>query len=107
MAGGRQSNSSDIFVRGTYEKIFDACLKAGNAVGKIKQSSKNLGAITIKTPMKMFPPKNPMTLRVSVIEQEGGCGISCKCEGFDGTVGFGSAGKDIDNFYNMVDRYLE
>lgn len=106
MAGARQSNSSDIFVRGTYDKIFDACVQAGEAIGKVKQSSKNLGAITVKTPMKMFPPKNPMTLRISVVEQEGGCSISCKSEGFDGEIGLGSAGKDIDNFYKMLDKYM-
>lgn len=106
MSGGRQSRSNELFVRGNYDKVFSACEQAANSIGKVKQSSKNLGTISVRTPMKMFPPQNPMNLKISVIEQDKGCTILCDSEGFDGTVGLGSAGKVIDSFHKELDKYL-
>lgn len=106
MAGIRQSGSNEIFVRGDVDKVFDACLKAANEIGSVKQNSKAFGSISVKTPMKMFPPTNPVNLKIAVIPQDGGCMIRCNGDSVDGAVGLGSVGKIIDKFYNALERYF-
>ena len=102
MAGFRQSGSNEIFVQGTSEVVFKACLRAAESIGRVKQSSAALGSISINIPMKMFPPRNPVNLKVSVIPNNGGCMVRCVGDSFDGAVGFGSVPKSIDAFYDAL-----
>ena len=107
MAGFIQSQKSDIDIRGTYNTIFDACVQAGSSMGKIIQQNKNMGFISFKTKMTWIPPRNPVSLRVSIKEKEGGmCNISFDTQSFDGLVGVGSCGRVIDSFVNSLSERL-
>ena len=106
MAGSRQQGSNEIFVRADIDRTFNACLRAAQAIGKIKQSSSALGNISINIPMKMFPPRNPVNLKISVVPRDGGCSVICNGDSFDGSIGFGSVPKSIDAFYEALSRYI-
>ena len=98
MAGARQSGQNQIFIPADVDTVFRACEKAASSVGNVKQSNPRFHSISLRTGMKMFPPQNPVNLRISVIPEGSGCNIRCDGDSFDGTVGFGSVGKAIDNF---------
>ena len=106
MAGLRQSGSNEIFIKGDSDKIFDACLKAAQAIGTIKQQNKAFGSISVKTPMKLIPPINSVNLKIAVRPQDDGCTVSCNGDSFDGAIGFGSVGRIIDQFYENLSRYI-
>lgn len=106
MAGYRQNGSNEIFVNADIDKTFNACLRAAENIGRVKQSSKALGNISINIPMKLFPPRNPVNLKVSIMPQNNGCIVKCVGDSFDGSVGFGSVPKSIDAFYNALASYI-
>jgi hypothetical protein len=97
MAGLRQNNTSEIEVRGSMDSIYNKLLESAQAVGKIKQESKQLGAISVRTSMKLFPPTNAVNLRITLkSKDQETCLISFNADSLDGVAGFGSPGKIID-----------
>jgi len=98
MSGERQSASKQIFVPSDKESVFNACVKAGEQVGTIGDKSLLLGAMNIKTGFKFWPPRNPVTMSISIIPAKGGQEVRCEAEGWDGAIGFGSAPKSIAEF---------
>lgn len=106
MAGLRQHGNNEIFVRADLENTFDACLKAAGTIGRVIQSNSVLGSISIRTPMRLFPPANPVNFKISVIPKDDGCMIVCNGDSVDGLVGFGSVSKAIDAFYEALGTYL-
>ncbi|MDB4434159.1 hypothetical protein N9142_03375 [Akkermansiaceae bacterium] len=89
------------------ETSFPAFVKSCEKVGKVKNQSKLTGTIVVRTPMKLFPPQNPSTVRISLIGDGSQTNISFNSESADGAIGFGSAGKAIDRIIEEVDKYLQ
>ena len=76
-------------------------------MGTVKDQSKLTGTIVVKTPMKLFPPQNPATVRISVVPSgDSATTVSFQSDCLDGAVGFGSAGKAIDQIIKDVEKYL-
>ena len=107
MAGFRQNAENEVLVQAEYDTAYKACVHAAERVGKVKQESKTLGHISVNVPMKMFPPRNPVNLKISVMSKDNGCLIKCVADCFDGAIGFGSAPKAIDSFYEILASYLD
>ncbi|MDA7919282.1 hypothetical protein N9B36_01710 [Akkermansiaceae bacterium] len=102
----RHQNNSNIQIPFGMDAAFPAFVKACGKVGKVKNQSKLTGTIVVRTPMKLFPPQNPATVRISLMGNEAQTNISFNSESADGAIGFGSAGKAIDKIIEEVEKYL-
>lgn len=103
MSGMIQTQKNDIDIKGDINTVFDACLTAANAIGNVLQQNKNMGFISLKTKATWVPPRNPVSLRISIKEKDPGlCNVSFDAQSFDGLVGLGSCGKVIDAFINNL-----
>jgi len=107
MSGLVQKREDEVFVHADLDKTFKACLFSAEQIGKVKQSSKTLGHISISIPMSLFPPRNPTNIKVSVKPASNGCIVTCVGESVDGLVGFGSVHKSIDRFFETLTSYLD
>jgi hypothetical protein len=103
----KQQNSSTISVEGTVEQVFAAVVAAGKTVGTVRERSKVAGYVVINTPMQLFPPLNPATVRVSV-KKAADSQVECAffSDSLDGAIGFGSAGKAIDAIVRGLEKTL-
>lgn len=73
----------------------------------MKEESKLAGYVVIRTGMKLFPAQNPATVRVTLKKTgDAQAGISFSSDSFDGAVGFGSAGKAIDQISKGLEKIL-
>lgn len=92
--------SMSIGIFGGYQgiaEVYSKVLESASAVGKIKQESKQLGVICIRTPLKFFPPMNPLDLRITLKKKDQDTYlVSSNADSFDGAVGLGSPVKVIN-----------
>ena len=103
----RHQGQSTVTIDKPFDEAFSAIVYAGAEVGKVKAQSKLAGYVVVRTPMKLWPPRNPVTVRVSVKKVgDAKTEISFQSDSFDGAVGFGSAGKAIDGIIKTLDRRL-
>jgi len=94
----RHRGESAVTIDKSLDDVCAALLRAGAAVGTIKEQSKLAGYVVIRTGMSLFPPRNPATVRVSVKKTgDAQTDISFQSDSVDGIIGFGSAGKASDN----------
>ena len=100
-------SQSNIVIDEPIDEVFNAIVKTGHTVGKVKETSKIAKYIVIRTPMRFFPPVNAATVRVSLKKIDSNqTEISFHSDSFDGTIGFGSAGKAIDAIImGLEDRF--
>ena len=103
----RHQSNSNIKIPFSVDAAFPAFVKACGNVGKVKNQSKLTGTIVVRTPMKLFPPQNPSTVRISLIGDGAQTNISFNSESADGAIGFGSAGKAIDKIIEEVEKCLQ
>ena len=89
------------------EHLAPALVQAGAAIGTIKEQSRLAGYVVIRTRMSLFPPKNPATVRVSVKKTgDTQTEVSFQSDSLGGIVGFGSAGKGIDEVVRELESAL-
>lgn len=103
----RHKSGSSIEVPRGLEEVFSALVASGAEVGKVKEQSKLAGYVVIRTPMKLFPPLNPATVRISLKKQvDNATLVTFESDSLDGAVGFGSAGKAIDQIIKGLEKRL-
>ncbi len=103
----RHQSGSSIEVPRNLEEVFSALVVSGAAVGTIKEQSKLAGYVVIRTPMRLFPPLNPATVRISLKNKADNVTlVTFESDSFDGAVGFGSAGKAIDQIIKELEKHL-
>lgn len=98
----RHQSNNEVTLELDYRDAYECCVQAANIIGSITQNNENLGFLTVKLPLSLLPLRNPVTLRVTVKKYDDGCLIVCNSDSFDGSIGFGSAGKAIDEFFNTL-----
>jgi hypothetical protein len=104
----RHRGESAVTIDKSRDDVYAALLSAGEAIGTIKEQSKLAGYVVIRTGMSLFPPRNPSTVRVSVKKTgDAQTEISFMSDSVDGIIGFGSAGKAIDNIIKELEVALD
>jgi len=93
----RHQGESTVTIDKPFDDVFAAVVHTGAEVGTIREQSKLTGYVVVRTPMKLLPPQNPATVRVSV-KKAGNTQteVSFQSDSFDSVIGFGSAGKATD-----------
>lgn len=103
MAGFRQSDQVELEVKGSCDKVFEAVVESARAAGTIKQTNPNMGFVSVKIPLRMFPPSNPVNLKITVKSKDDEtCVICFSADSLDGVVGLGSCGKAIDRIVDEL-----
>ena len=99
MSGLRQNNQTEIELRGDYNTIYDAIIKSAKTVGNVTQENRNMGFVSLKTPMKLFPPINSVNLKITIKKSnDENYTVKFDADSLDGLAGMGSCGKIIDKF---------
>lgn len=103
----RHQSGSSIEVPRNFKEVFSALVASGAEIGEVKEQSELTGYLVIRTSMKLFPPLNPATVRISLKkESDNTTLVSFESDSFDGVVGFGSAGKAIDQIIKELEKRL-
>jgi hypothetical protein len=103
----RHQGQTAVTIDKPFDEVFAAVVSAGGKVGAVKEQSSLAGYIVVRTPMKLFPPLNPATVRISLKKAgETQTEVSFQSDSFDGAVGFGSAGKAIDGIIKALESTL-
>ena len=103
----RHRGESAVTIDKPIDDVYAALVRAGTAIGTIKEQSRLAGYVVIRTRMSLFPPKNPATVRVSVKKTgDTQTEVSFQSDSLGGIVGFGSAGKGIDEVVRELESAL-
>ena len=103
----RHKGNSSITIDRNIEEVFPAVVMAGGQVGKIKEKSKMANYIVFRSKYKIWPPQNAATVRITLKNvSESQTEINFDSDAFDGLVGFGSAGKAIDQLIKSMESEL-
>ena len=89
-----------------FDVAYDTILEILEEISNVKTKNKTTGVISGATPLKMFPPQNPVKYNFSISKNNDNTKLIMSFDCFDGSVGFNSVSRFEENFLNKLnDRF--
>ncbi len=100
-------SSAEMTINRSIDQVFAALVGIEKNVGKVKAQDRRTGCVTVRIPMRFFPPTNPATVRVRLKEAgKEQTAVSLDSDCFDGLIGFDSASQAIEKIVENLRRNL-